>query len=163
MTPEDFYRVILVPAADFARSIHAPLDTPEARVAMMATAGYESNWTDRAQQPSRIALGFWMNQENAVRLLQQSPFGRDLGNACRALAIPFPGPALIHAASEWNDAIAYFIARGLAWCDPHPLAAIGDEEGAWQGYLRAQNPDVRNRARWSRVYQAAASVNEGKP
>lgn len=157
MNPSDFYQRILAPSAALAAGILPSLDSPAARLQMLATAGYESDWTWRRQEPVAVALGFWMNQQNAVELLLRSPFGQHLIEGARTLCIGLDAGS-IHAASEFNDPIAYLIARGLAWCDPHPLAAIGDEEACWQAYLRAQNPGARSRQRWAAVYPLALAT-----
>ena len=163
MTASEFYTTILIPAAQFAADINPALDTPPARLQMLATAGYESRWEYRAQFGGGPALGYWMDQQNAVQLLLDHPAaGPLLRRAAEALGIA-PHAAAIHAASENTDAIAYLIARLLAWCDPHPVPAIGDEEGCWHAYLRAQNPGAVSRERWAEVYPQAAACFQPEP
>lgn len=163
MNAAAFYTRILTPAAEFAATLDPRLDSPATRLQMLATAGYESGWQFRAQYPVAIALGFWMDQQNAVQLLLDNPMSGGFLREGAPLLCIGDTAAEIHAASQYNDAIAYLIARLLAWCDPHPVPAIGDEEGCWQAYLRAQNPGAVSRARWAEVYPQCLPIFEPPP
>lgn len=46
----------------------------------------------------------------------------------------------IWAAIETNDVLAAALARLLLYTDPARLPVLGDEEGAWQYYLRLWRP-----------------------
>lgn len=158
MDASTFLNEVLIPCAEFIFSVDPRLDSQEARLQMMATAGYESNWTFKAQLGSPIALGYWMNQENAVSLLLNNPTSADILRLVASRLGLMADAATLHQASKDNELVGYTIARLLAFCDPHPLPPIGDEEACWQAYLRAQNPGVKNKTRWTVVYAIAAAL-----
>jgi hypothetical protein len=66
--------------------------------------------------------------------------------------------AAIWDAIEHDDVLAAGLARLLLWSDPGRLPAVGDEQGAWNLYLRTWRPGSRicrrgpaiTRGRWPR-------------
>ncbi|WP_338618187.1 hypothetical protein [Pigmentiphaga sp. CHJ604] len=155
------------------------MDSREAVLMLLAISGQESNWEHRWQvvdkmQPWRKgpARSFWQGEKGGGMV-----HGVRTHRASHALAADlyahFSVPATdeaIWTAIETNDPLAAALARLLLYTDPARLPKLGDEEGAWQYYLRLWRPGAwRNgtpaeraalRAKWGRYYaQAAAEVS----
>lgn len=161
MTPAQFYERILAPAAQAIGSLSGYFDSPEARCFLLAVAGQESAWTSRIQVPGGQARGLWQCQQSgAVRGVRNGSAGVTLRSVCAQFCIP-SDEATIFEAIAWNDTLAYAVARLALWMDPHPLPAIGDEDGAWTVYLRVWRPGKPSRARWATVYSQAVTVING--
>ena len=56
-----------------------------------------------------------------------------------------------------DDILAAGFARLLLWSDPQPLPAIGDQQAAWQLYLRTWRPGKPRATAWPLNYQQALS------
>ena len=56
-----------------------------------------------------------------------------------------------------DDILAAGFARLLLWTDSQPLPVVGNEEGAWQLYLRTWRPGKPRASAWSASYQRALS------
>jgi len=54
-----------------------------------------------------------------------------------------------------DDLLACAIARLILWCDPNPLPAIGDADGAWRCYVETWRPGKPHAIRWAANYQMA--------
>ncbi len=63
-------------------------------------------------------------------------------------------------ATAKGDDLATAFARLLLWSDSAPLPTIGDEEGAWEYYLRLWKPGKPSRERWAEVYPQAVAALE---
>lgn len=125
----------------------------QARVALMAIAGQESNWAARAQT-NGPARGYW----------QFEPAGADAvlkTQALLALAVlatlDIPASQVMPAI-QYNDAVACVFARLLLWGDPAALPAIGDASGCWGYYTRNWRPGKPDETRWGPAYSMACST-----
>ena len=133
--------------------------TDQARVLVMAIAGQESGWSARLQVGGP-ARGFWQFEKlgGVVEVMAKCP--HQLSGVCANLDILFDRDE-IHLAMAWNDTLACSMARLLLWPDPAPLPALGEEEAAWQYYLRNWRPGAPHRGTWSTVYpQSLALVRQ---
>lgn len=70
----------------------------------------------------------------------------------------------VFAAIQYDSVLAAALARLLYYTDPKALPALGDEQGAWELYLRtwrpgayARQPDEL-RAKWSKSYAEAVKA-----
>jgi len=54
-----------------------------------------------------------------------------------------------YTAIEHNDVLCAAYARLLLWSDPAPLPVYGQDETAWQYYMRTWRPGSRHRATWN--------------
>lgn len=157
MTPETFAKVVMAPAWKILQ-MPAAIDTLESRVQMIATAGQESGWSDRKQDPSGIARGFWQCEIEAIASVQAGKrTGPFLKTVCDLLDIP-ADTATIYEAIAWNDALAYAVGRGIYLQDPLPLPGIGSALASWECYLRNWRPGKPRPDAWDRFYATSVSL-----
>lgn len=151
----------------------AGMDTPAARVQLLATGLQESRFLHRRQlvgnppRPTGPAKSFWQAEQGGgvVHGVRVHLATRDLAaQIYRARAVPANDGAIWNAV-EFDDVLAAGLARLLLWSDPQPLPVVGDEEGAWALYIRTWRPgayargtsDEREalRAKWVVNYSSA--------
>ena len=156
MTPAEFSARILAPAAA-AFPFH---DAPASRALLLAIAGQESGWTDRLQEPTPFARGFWqMERGGGVLGVMEHPASREIiATFCESLEIP-PDLDPVYEAIAWNDTLAYAFARLLLWTDPAPLPAAGDVAGSLAVYRRLWRPGRPDDTRWTTRYAEALAVS----
>lgn len=155
----------------------ADMDTPAARVQMLATGLQESRFVDRRQlvgrppRPVGPAKSFWQAERgggmvHGVRL--HAATSAAAAHLYQARGVPARDGA-IWDGIEHDDVLAAGLARLLLWSDPGRLPLMGDIEGAWRLYLRTWRPGAYDhgtpaqraelRAKWGRYYaQAVAEV-----
>lgn len=82
---------------------------------------------------------------------------------CLALDVN-PDAESIYQAIGTQPVLAAALARLLLWTDPKPLPKAGDEQGAWELYLRVWRPGAFQRdpdglrEKWARNYRDAYAV-----
>ncbi|GFN25502.1 hypothetical protein ADE_12000 [Achromobacter denitrificans] len=126
----------------------ARMDTPAARIMLLATGLQESKFKDRRQlvgnppRPVGPAKSFWQAEQGGGMV-----HGVRLHAATRAAAAQLyqargvpARDAAIWDAVEHDDVLAAGLARLLLWSDPGRLPAVSDAEGAWALYLRTWRP-----------------------
>ncbi|MFY3460975.1 hypothetical protein ACOTJD_30400 [Achromobacter xylosoxidans] len=142
----------------------AGMDTPAARVMLLAIGLQESRFVHR-RQIGGPARGFWQF-EKGTRASRGGVWGVYLHQAskdrlaalCKARSVACD-PDAIYAALEYDDVLAAGVARLLLWTDPKALPAIGDSDAAWSLYLRTWRPGKPHPHTWPDLYrQAAAQV-----
>ncbi|MFY2570193.1 hypothetical protein [Achromobacter ruhlandii] len=142
----------------------AGMDTPGARVMLLAIGLQESRFVHR-RQIGGPARGFWQF-EKGTRASRGGVWGVYLHQAskdrlaalCKARSVTCD-PDAIYAALEYDDVLAAGVARLLLWTDPKALPAIGDADAAWALYLRTWRPGTPHPHTWPDLYrQAAAQV-----
>ncbi|MFY3950724.1 hypothetical protein ACOTH2_29875 [Achromobacter xylosoxidans] len=140
------------------------MDTPAARVMLLAIGLQESRFVHR-RQIGGPARGFWQF-EKGTRASRGGVWGVYLHPAskghlaalCRARSVACD-PDAIYAALEYDDVLAAGVARLLLWTDPKALPAIGDDDAGWALYLRTWRPGKPKPDSWLDLYrQAAAEV-----
>ncbi|MBZ0073604.1 hypothetical protein [Bordetella hinzii] len=140
------------------------MDTPAARVMLLAIGLQESRFVHR-RQIGGPARGFWQF-EKGTRASRGGVWGVFLHAAskdhltalCKARSMACD-PDAIYAALEYDDVLAAGVARLLLWADPKALPAIGDSEAAWSLYLRTWRPGRPHPKTWPPLYaQAMAAV-----
>lgn len=147
----------------------AGMDTPEARVMLLAIGLQESRFEHRRQlvgnppRPVGPAKSFWQAEQGGGMV-----HGVRLHVATRAAAahlyqargVP-ARDAAIWDAIEHDDVLAAGLARLLLWSDPGRLPKVGDADGAWGLYLRTWRPGKPHQQTWPALYaQAVAAVQE---
>lgn len=163
MTAAQFYALILDPAATMLSHVNPKLDTPAARLQLLATAGQETSWSERVQIPGGQARGFWQcEQGGALTGVVNGPVVATLAAVCDLYAAPTDIPTLFEAIA-WHDPIAYTVARLALWMDPAPLPAIGNIDAAWDCYIKNWRPGAPSRDRWNVVYPQALAVIKPAP
>ena len=122
--------------------------SPEARVLMLAICGQEADFHHRWQVVDRArphvmgpARGLWQFERGGgVKCVLTHERTRALAaNVCRLRGISATVDAVYNRLHE-DDILAAAFARLLLWTNPNALPAIGQEEAAWQLYLREWRP-----------------------
>lgn len=128
-----------------------------ARCMLLAIGRQESNFATR-QQVNGPARGLFQFEPNGVRaVLYSTKSGDALYRFAQAGGVRY-GSIPIYDALLTDDVLAAGLARLLLWCDPQPLPAVGDADGAWQTYLRCWRPGKPDRERWSSAYGLAVET-----
>ncbi|OCZ64291.1 hypothetical protein A7P23_27535 [Achromobacter xylosoxidans] len=141
------------------------MDTPGARVMLLAIGLQESRFTHR-QQIGGPARGFWQF-EKGTRASRGGVWGVFLHAAskghlaalCKARSVACD-PDAIYAALEYDDVLAAGVARLLLWTDPKALPQIGDGDAAWSLYLRTWRPGKPHPQTWPALYDQAMATLE---
>lgn len=133
----------------------ARMNSQAAIVEMLAIGLQESRFEHR-KQIGGPAKGFWQfEQGGGVRGVLRHHSSREHAQAvCRARNV-IATESAVYAALEHDDVLAASFARLLLWTDPKPLPAIGDEQGAWDLYLRVWRPGKPHRLTWDALYEQA--------
>ena len=126
----------------------ARMDTPEARVMMLAITGQEADFHHRWQVFDRArpdamgaARGLWQFERGGgVRgVLTHERTKRLAIDVCRMRNVPATIDAVYNRLHE-DDILAAAFARLLLWSSPAALPAVGDVDAAWRAYLREWRP-----------------------
>ncbi|TAA11287.1 hypothetical protein EA658_16620 [Pseudoxanthomonas winnipegensis] len=171
-------RTAITPALQL---LPARMDTPQARVELLAISGQEADFRHRWQviDPARPevrgpARGLWeFERGGGVRgVLGHPQSALAAKTLCRARGVAVDESA-VYEALAGDDVLAAGFARLLLWTDPSALPAVGDVDGAWQLYLRVWRPGAytrgtpaqrgRLRGKWAGYYATAreALAKEG--
>lgn len=154
-TPEQVLAGAIMPALDLLpRSMH----TGEAAVMLLAIGGQESGFRTR-EQVGGPAHGLWQFEKGGgVRgVLKHRATASHARIICTNRRVP-PTEAAVYAELLDDDVLAAGMARLLLWADPLRLPAIGDEQGAWECYIRSWRPGQPHRDRWGEHYAAAVKA-----
>lgn len=141
------------------------MDTPAARVMLMAIGLQESRFEHR-RQIGGPARGFWQF-EKGTRASRGGVWGvylhaaskAHLAALCEARSVACD-PDAIYAALEYDDVLAAGVARLLLWTDPKVLPAVGDDLAAWVLYLRTWRPGRPYPQTWPALYAQAVIAIE---
>lgn len=159
--------VAVLQAIDTALALLPPqLDTPAARVMLLAIGLQESRLTARAQilngGGKGPARGLWQfEQGGGCRgVLQHSASRYWMHQLCERRSCP-PLPSSLWSRLETDDVLAAGAARLLLFTDPKRLPAIGEEGGAWLLYLRVWRPGKPHPRTWPGLYDRAVEAVQG--
>lgn len=150
MTLDEITKAGLDPAF---KLLPADMDSKEARVMLLAIALKESLLLYRRQlvgsppKPTGPAKSFWQAEKGG---------GMVAGIRSHAATKKYVTMLCFHEevnndttsiwdAIENNDVLAAGLARLLLYSDPAPLPRVGNEEAAWQLYLRTWRPGAYTR------------------
>jgi hypothetical protein len=128
----------------------------QARVALMAIAGQESNWSARTQGNDGPARGYWQFEPAGVAGVATHP--NTMGLLAATLSTLDLAGTSAYAAIQYNDPLACVIARLLLWSDPAALPAVEDASGCWDYYVRNWRPGKPDETRWTAAYATACSA-----
>lgn len=114
------------------------------------------------QQVNGPARGdYQFEKGGGVKGVMTHPASKRLAEeVCRARGVEFSAESIYQAIGR-DPVLAAALARLLLWTDPKPLPATGDEQGAWDLYLRLWRPGAYERqpqelrAKFKRNYAAA--------
>lgn len=157
----DLKKIIDTAVSPALALLPARMDTPGARVMLLAIGLQESRFTHR-QQIGGPARGFWQF-EKGTRASRGGVWGVFLHMAskghlaalCKACSVACD-PDAIYAALEYDDVLAAGVARLLLWTDPKALPAVGDADAGWALYLRTWRPGKPKPDSWPDLYRQAA-------
>jgi hypothetical protein len=150
----------------------AAMDTPEARVMLLAIGLQESRFQYRYQlvqgKPGAKgpARGFWQFERGSAAS-RGGVWGVFLhpstNRLLRAIAEQrgcLPVPTSIWETIEQDDVLAAALARLLLFTDPRRLPAVNDAQGAWDLYAqRTWRPGKPHRQTWDAFHaQARAAI-----
>lgn len=147
------------------------LDTPPARVELLAIGLQESRF-ERRQQDGGPARGFWQFERSggvqgvlahaaSKAMAIDACVARGLGDVGKKQGQPdwlTLSSQLVYDRLDKDDLLACAFARLLLVADPQPLPAVGDASRAWQCYLRTWRPGRPHPETWHRLYQQAQAV-----
>ncbi len=136
------------------------MTSPEAEVMLLAIGLQESRLTHRRQigGPARGLLQFELG--GGVRGVLRHRSSREHAQAvCRARDV-IATESAVYAALEHDDVLAMAFGRLLLWTDPKALPALGDEQAAWDLYLRTWRPGKPHRHTWDALYAKALEAVE---
>ena len=177
----------LTPAAEVIRVSIDPglallpsaMDTPAARVLMLAICGQEADFTHRWQvydlkrpEARGAARGLWQfERDGAVRGVLTHERSRSYAiEVCAERGVK-PTVDAVYQTLHADDVLAGAFARLLLWTDLRALPAVGEVEAAWQMYLRNWRPGAYTngntrqradlRAKWDGYYATAMHTANG--
>ncbi len=139
-----------------------PMDTPEARAMLLATALQESGLTARVQRGGGPARGLWQfERSGGVRGVLTHPRTASAAqDVCETLLYPAAVPVLYVALAD-NDVLAAAFARLLLWTLPAKLAGRGEVAFAWTQYVDAWQPGAPRPETWAGYFAEAWRVVAG--
>lgn len=140
------------------------MDTRAARL-MLHAINRQENPSRLEQQIGGPARGdYQFERGGGVKgVLTHKASSSRASEVCRVLGIN-PDAESIYQAIGTNPVLAAAMARLLLWTDPKPLPQAGDEQGAWDLYLRVWRPGAFKRdpdslrENWSANYREAYAV-----
>lgn len=139
------------------------MTSDRAKVQLYATGLQESRFVHR-RQIGGPARGYWQF-ELGTRESRGGVWGvylHDkskvlLANLCAKRGIPFSPPA-IYAAIENDDVLAAGLARLMYWTVPTSLPELGDQQGAWNAYVKTWRPGKPHPGTWAECYATAMAA-----
>lgn len=136
----------------------AKMDTPAARVMLLANGLQESRFVHR-RQISGPAVGFWQFERGGGVLgVLTHPSSWELSRALCAARDVEPTTTDVYNSLSHDDVLAAGFARLLLWTDPQRLPPLGDVDGAWSLYLRTWRPGKPHPQTWPALYAQALSA-----
>ena len=160
------------PVADALLLLPAKMSSPQAELMLLAIGLQESELKHRRQHGNGPARSLWQAEQGGGMVAGLLGFhNQDVQDLARGLCAVRGVPAQPRAvweAIEHDDVLAAGLARLLLFTDPARLPGLGDEEGAWQLYLRTWRPGafIRGtaakraelRQKWAKNYAQALEV-----
>lgn len=156
MTLDEVTRTAIDPALALLPGF---MNSPQARVMLLAIGLQESRFEYRRQMGNGPARGFWQFERGGgVKGCVSHPESKDhLRRLCLARNVPFEADA-IWRGIETDDVLAAGLARLLLWTDPHKLPALGDVDGSWELYLRTWRPGKPHVRTWADLHRHAVEA-----
>ena len=160
------------PVAEALLLLPAKMTSPQAELMLLAVGLQESELKHRRQHGNGPARSLWQGEQSGGMVAGLLGFhNQDVQDLARGLCAVRGVPAQPRAvweAIEHDDVLAAGLARLLLFTDPARLPGLGDEEDAWQLYLRTWRPGafIRGtaakraelRQKWAKNYAQALEV-----
>jgi hypothetical protein len=143
------------------------MDTPQARVMLLAIGLQESRFTHRVQIVNGggkgPARGLWQFERGGgcAGIVRHNASRYWAAQVCAARGVPFDALA-IWRALETDDVLAAAAARLLLFTDPKRLPAVGERAAAWDLYTRVWRPGKPHRQTWDALYDEAVQAVLGE-
>jgi hypothetical protein len=135
------------------------MDTPEARIMLVAIGLQESRFEYRFQigGPAR---GFWQFEKGGgvAGVITHGSTRESIARVCSDLRFECT-PESCYIAIAYSDALACVFARLLLWTLPLPLP--GNTDSAWNQYLQAWRPGKPHPEMWDGHYAKAKKMVTG--
>lgn len=153
MTLEEITKIGVNPALEL---LPKSMDSPAARVMLLATGLQESRFEHRRQMGNGPARGFWQfEQGGGVYGAMRHAASRDhLRALCEIRNVLWTARA-IWQAIEHDDVLAAGLARLLYWTDALQLPTASDQDGAWALYMRTWRPGKPHPQTWPSFHRQA--------
>ncbi len=143
----------------------ARMDSPEARVMLLAIGLQESRFMYRYQKlmgkpyQKGPARGFWQFERGGgvVGVMTHEATKAHAERICGLQKVPFDS-VLVHARLETDDVLAAAFARLLLWADRKALPKLdASHDEAWDCYIRGWRPGKPHRSSWDAFHVQALS------
>lgn len=148
----------------------ARMTSPQAEVQLLATHLQEAPSREQCQLPVRPgkcgpARGiFQFERGGGVAGVLRHPASRPyVLTVCAALGVTPTLDGIFDALPTQCDVLDAALARLLYWTDPFSLPKLGDEQAAWDLYLRTWRPGKPHRQTWPALYAKALEVVQCSP
>jgi len=153
MTLEEVTSDALVPA--FA-ILPMPMDSPTARLMLLAIGLQESEFLVRRQYGNGPARGFWQCEKGGgvKGVVTNKVTAAHCRNLSLARNVPFDVDH-IYNALEFDDVLAAGVARLILFADPRPLPPMDDPVLTWACYLRNWRPGKPRPDEWPENHRKA--------
>lgn len=147
---------LVVPAL---KLLPAYMDSPKARVMMLAIGLQESEFQTRVQYGGGPAHSFWQFEEGGgVRgVCRHSASTEQARLICRARDCSFD-PHAVWSQMATDDLLGAVFARLLLLTDPRALPDMDDVQGMWLYYERNWRPGKPHPERWLSRYARALTL-----
>lgn len=138
----------------------APMDSPAARVMLLAIGLQESRFEHRYQVldggGKGPARGYWQFERGGgcAGVLRHAASRYWMHSVCKVRGCD-PTPRALWLAIEHDDVLAAAAARLLLFTDPKRLPVVGDQAGALALYLRVWRPGKPHPSTWPKLYSQA--------
>lgn len=161
---DEILKTAIVPALAL---LPAGMDTPQARIMLMAIGLQESRFEHRRQlvgnpaKPVGPAKSFWQGEKGGgmVHGVRVHAKTRDMAARLYTVRGVAPNDQAIWDAIENDDVLAAGLARLLLWSDPNSLPSVENRLGAWNLYARVWRPGKPHPETWPECHaQAVAAV-----
>lgn len=134
-----------VVAPALTKLLPARYDSANARILLLAFGAQETGFRTRFQIGGGPGHGFWQNEpEGVADVIANEAVAHDALGLCSRCAVSPVGKDAYWALVT-DDAFACGIARLMLFCDPKPLPAEGDIDGAFECYIRIWRPGAYTR------------------
>lgn len=162
MSPTAFREIILDPGLSVLTRFTGLVSDDRARVLLLAIAGQESAWKHR-RQIGGPARSYWQfERAGGLRgVLTHRSSAAHAVKLCAGLSIPV-NETIVFEAMAWSDHLAVGMARLLLWTDPRALPDVGEQDAAYEMYLRNWRPGRPRPDSWSDRYLASVAALKGK-
>lgn len=158
MSVDEITRLAISPALQI---LPAAMDSPEARVMLLAIGMQESRLEHRRQLGNGPARGLWQFERGGVRGVFNHEASRYwLDRLCSARGVLF-NVDHIYPAIERDDVLAAGLARLLLFTDPARLPDVRDVDAAWALYARTWRPGKPHPETWPRFHAQASAYVDG--